>query len=217
MSLQYGAVASGLNKLVLAEHNVGGSSNGMIARGVLDRLDPIPQQKVYAFQQLKVYATYTEEGLVYIAIADEAYQTRGAIYLLRDLESMFLASFGETWREAADTELSFQETFSRTIDQKLKFWNDPRNDKFHEAKEKIKNTKQVLVEDIDHLIARGEKVEDMVERTALLETQAKTYKKEAKKTKAKMWCKQRKMCICGTIIAVVVVGALVAIIIGVAG
>jgi hypothetical protein len=58
MSLQYGAVASGLNNVMLAEHNLGGSNNGMIARGVLDRLEDIPQQKVFAFQQLRTVSVF---------------------------------------------------------------------------------------------------------------------------------------------------------------
>ncbi len=60
-------------------------------------------------------------------------------------------------------------------------------DKIHQAQEKLTETKQVLIEDIEKLIVRGDKIKDLDKKTAHLVVASGEFKKKAKKMNACCW------------------------------
>lgn len=65
-------------------------------------------------------------------------------------------------------------------------WNDPNSDQITVLNEKIDEVKGVMIENIDKLIDRGEKLEKLVDDTDKIAEDANTFKNTAKKVKNRM-------------------------------
>jgi len=62
-------------------------------------------------------------------------------------------------------------------------WNDPKSDKITLINEKIDDVKTQMIDNIDNIIARGEKLEKLSEQTNQLDQSALQFKKTARKVK----------------------------------
>jgi vesicle-associated membrane protein 7 len=65
-------------------------------------------------------------------------------------------------------------------------WNDPNSDQITVLNEKIDEVKGVMIDNIDKLIDRGEKLEKLVDDTDKLSEDADKFKSTAKKVKNRM-------------------------------
>ena len=78
--------------------------------------------------------------------------------------------------------------------------NDPRNTtyrstdrKIHEINEEIEHTKSNVMESIEKVLDRGERIELLVHKSDNLDTQARQFKSHSKKLKNRMIWKNVKM------------------------
>ena len=76
----------------------------------------------------------------------------------------------------------------------MDFFNDnPAADAFGKVKNQIEDVKGVMVENIEKVLARGEKIELLVDKTEALNQSAQKFKKASKSLKDAMWWKNVKM------------------------
>ena len=47
----------------------------------------------------------------------------------------------------------------------MKFYNDPASDKLRELQKNVKDVKEIMIENIDKILERGEKIDILVEKT----------------------------------------------------
>ena len=74
------------------------------------------------------------------------------------------------------------------------YFNDnPAADSFGKVKNQIEDVKGVMVENIEKVLARGEKIELLVDKTEALNASAKKFQKASKSLKDAMWWKNVKM------------------------
>lgn len=64
----------------------------------------------------------------------------------------------------------------------IKLYQNPDNDKFYKINKDLDATKDIVYNVIDDLLVRGEKLDDMIEKSNRLSEQTKLFYKEAKKT-----------------------------------
>ncbi len=64
----------------------------------------------------------------------------------------------------------------------VKYQNPDEADKFLRVRSALDDTKGVLVQTIDQLLERGEKLDDLLDKTKDLSDSSKRFYKEAKKT-----------------------------------
>jgi len=79
---------------------------------------------------------------------------------------------------------------------------------FDQLQNQVDEVRDVMTQNIDKILKRGDRLEDLVDKTTELETTAIQFNHTAKKVKRKMWWKNTKM----TLILVVVVVIIIAII-----
>jgi vesicle-associated membrane protein 7 len=75
------------------------------------------------------------------------------------------------------------------IKDKLDHFNDPSNDKINLLHTKIDDVKDVMIENIDKILERGEKLETLVESTDQLADGARQFRQGTRKVKNRMMCK----------------------------
>ena len=87
----------------------------------------------------------------------------------------------------------------------MEYYNhDPSADKIKTLKVNIDKTRDIMVENIDKVLARGEKIEILVNKTNYMSDSAVTLRKTAVKVKRYMWWKNFKITLIVVGIAIVI-------------
>jgi synaptobrevin family protein YKT6 len=126
-----------------------------------------------------VYCYVQSDGLGCIVIADKDYSARVAVTLAKDMVNGFKALHAASWR-ACKTEggLKFPK-----LEEALRDYQDPAKvDKILKLDKQLAETKDILHKTIDKVLERGERLDDLVDRSAALSNQSKLFYKQAKKT-----------------------------------
>lgn len=119
------------------------------------------------------------EGLGAIAICDKEYPARVAVAMLKEQLAGFKGEMGTRWRGATD-ELACKYA---PLEGALREYQEPAKvDKILKLDRQLTETKDILYKTIDAVLQRGEKLDDLVDKSAALSQQSKLFYKQAKKT-----------------------------------
>eukprot|EP00010_Vexillifera_abyssalis_P004730 CAMPEP_0201552874 /NCGR_PEP_ID=MMETSP0173_2-20130828/18927_1 /ASSEMBLY_ACC=CAM_ASM_000268 /TAXON_ID=218659 /ORGANISM="Vexillifera sp., Strain DIVA3 564/2" /LENGTH=119 /DNA_ID=CAMNT_0047963449 /DNA_START=318 /DNA_END=677 /DNA_ORIENTATION=+ len=78
----------------------------------------------------------------------------------------------------------FNEGFSRTLSERMEYYSsDPNADKLQSARAQIESTKEMMIDNIDKILGRGERIELLVARTETLNEHSFKFKEQSKKLK----------------------------------
>ena len=117
------------------------------------------------------------DGLGAIAICDKEYPARVAVTMLRELTAGFKAEHGVRWR-AATEECSCKYA---PLEAALREWQEPEKmDKIMRLDKQLTETKDILYKTIDAVLQRGEKLDDLVDKSAALSQQSKMFYKQVR-------------------------------------
>lgn len=59
----------------------------------------------------------------------------------------------------------------------MNYYNDPSSDKLRELQKNVKDVKEIMIENIDKILERGEKIDILVEKTETMAVQSTLLKK----------------------------------------
>ncbi|EKU21510.1 vesicle-associated membrane protein 7 [Nannochloropsis gaditana CCMP526] len=191
MAILYALVARG--KTVLAEFTSTSGNFPTVTRFLLARIEDkgVSQgsngessgQKMsiiydqHIFHYLVDGQGHASSPLIYLCMVDDAENKRRMAFLfLEEVQRRFMAAYGDT----AYTAIAFamNESFSPSLKSMMDFYNaDPSADNLQQLRTKIDDTKSVMVENIDQVLERGEKIELLVDKTDRLSQQAVQFKR----------------------------------------
>ena len=105
--------------------------------------------------------------------------------------------------QSSTSETAFQQ-FKIKVDNFITTWNDnPSNrSKMGQLREQLEETKQVVMEDLDLTMKRGQLLEDTKKRSESLKDQSYTMKKRSKDVKMKMCCRKYMYWIIGILVTI---------------
>merc|ERR1719231_301937 len=98
------------------------------------------------------------------------------------------------------------------MDQGVEYTENPENKKFQAAQEKIGSVKNVLIQNIEVILERHEKIEVLVDATDQLKETSGVFLEGAKRIKQRACCKNVKMWICISVVSVIILAALLLVI-----
>jgi len=203
-SILYALVARG-NNTVLAEYsteNYGGNFI-TVSRVILKKIPLNDSRMSYAYNR-HIFHYIVQDGFIYLCMTVETCQRRIAFGFLEDIKNRFMSAYGAQ----ATTAMAFSmnEDFSRVLANQMQhFSNDPSVDKIGLVKQQIDDTKQVMIQNIDKLLERGEKIELLVTKTQELQERSSQFNKSSKKLKYAMWWTNIKLWILLIFIVVVII------------
>jgi vesicle-associated membrane protein 7 len=92
---------------------------------------------------------------------------------------------------------SINDVFSPILRQRIEFYStNPTADNISRVQAQIETVKEVMVENIDRVLERGEKIELLVDKTDRLNQQAFKFERSSRTLKQEMLCKKyRNNCI----------------------
>jgi vesicle-associated membrane protein 7 len=70
------------------------------------------------------------------------------------------------------------------------FYSDPKNDKITKIRTDIAEVKEVMVDNIDKILERGDKIDNLVSKTENLEFESRRFESRSNDLKWKMWKKR---------------------------
>lgn len=138
---------------------------------------PPGQRQSVQNEEYFVHVFVRTDGLCGTITCDAEYPPRVAFTLLTKLLDDF-TTFAPNWRKESRNEAIMWPA----LEQDIIKYQDPANaDQLMRIQKNLDETRDILHNTIDNVLTRGEKLEDLVERSGELSAQSKLFYREAKR------------------------------------
>ena len=146
-----------------------------------------------------------ENGVCYLCMSDELNKHRIPYAFLQDVKDRFVAQYGAEEPLQAIA-FAMNEEFAPVIQERMDFYNSDEADKTIDnigaVKSQIEDVKSVMVQNIEKVLERGEKIELLVDKTDRLNQQAFRFESSSRNLRRAMYWRQMR-CYAGLGLAVV--------------
>lgn len=169
MGIVYALVSR--QKTVLAEYTATSGNFPTVTRMLLAKIPTSDGKMTYLYDDY-VFHYVVESGICYLCMSDEKNKHRGPYAVLQDIRERFLAQYGV---EAALKAIafSFNEEFSKVIRERMEYYNGGGSvDNIDNLRNQIEWVKDGMLQNIETVLERGEKIELLVDKTDRLNQQA---------------------------------------------
>eukprot|EP00761_Pharyngomonas_kirbyi_P012128 gb/GECH01012155.1/.p1 GENE.gb/GECH01012155.1/~~gb/GECH01012155.1/.p1 ORF type:complete len:209 (+),score=44.73 gb/GECH01012155.1/:1-627(+) len=146
-------------------------------------------QETYNFHYL------CNDGTLFFCVADADYPIRICYAFLSAVQEDFI---NNTTRN-----------FTKLLKEKIEYYNNPQNDKVSKVQSEINEVKDIMRDNIDRVLERGERLEDLSGRAEDLQRSSKMFVGTARKAKRKMCMRNFYI----TIILIIVILVILAVVI----
>ncbi|KAL7541575.1 hypothetical protein ACHAXR_011916 [Thalassiosira sp. AJA248-18] len=187
MTLVYALVSR--QKTVLAEHTATSATGNFptVTRVLLSKIPPVDGRMTYVYDEY-VFHYVVEGGICFLCMSDEHNKHRVPFAFLQELKDLFNSKYGLEVPQRAIA-FSLNEEFSKVIQDRMDYYNSAGSnvDSLSQVQNQIEDVKGVMVENIEKVLERGEKIELLVDKTDRLNQQAFQFKSSSKKLRQAMW------------------------------
>mmetsp|Transcript_19263 Transcript_19263/g.45040 ORF Transcript_19263/g.45040 Transcript_19263/m.45040 type:complete len:219 (-) Transcript_19263:216-872(-) len=208
MPLIYALVAR--ESVILAEYTSTSGNFTAVTRRILEKIPPKDSRMSYVYDR-HIFHIMVFDGITFLCMADEEFGRRIPFMFLDDVKSRFNATYGDRGRTALA--YAMNEDFSRVLMKQMEYYSsNPNADKLNRVKGDIDEVKSVMVQNIEKVLERGDRIELLVDRTESLNQHAVKFKKQSTQLKRAMWWKNAKLMgvlavVVGVIIFIVIASA----------
>ncbi|PVZ96705.1 hypothetical protein BB558_007369, partial [Smittium angustum] len=180
------------NKAVLAEYNATSTQYSQVVKTILERIPPNNSKLSYAYDR-NLYHYISENGVVFLCVAKEKFGRRIPFTFLHEIKSQFFSRFPsveELDTLPKNTILSFSEILSREMTH---YSRDLSADPIRQVQGEISQVKDIMVQNIERVLERGDRIDSLVDKTNNLNTAAFAFRKRSTALKRKLWWKNQKL------------------------
>jgi vesicle-associated membrane protein 7 len=165
-----------------------------VTRLLLAKIPSTDGKMTYVYDDY-VFHYVVENSICYLCMSDEKNKHRIPFAFLQDLKQLFLTRYGLDIPQRAIA-FSMNEDFSPTIQQRMDYFNSDEADRgidnIGAVKSQIDEVRDVMVQNIEKVLERGEKIELLVDKTDRLNQQAFRFESSSRALrKAMYWKKMR--------------------------
>ena len=154
-----------------------------------------------------LYHCVVDNGIIYLCAAKPDFGKQQPYNFLAEVKRKFQG--GTTAMRAVTAgNHDLDSEFNMVLAQDMERYS--RSDNVSKLRSQVDEVKDVMTQNIERVLERGEKLDDLVDKTEDLEASAATFQKTAKRIRKKFWWKNTKM-----MIILISVGVVIVIIIGV--
>lgn len=138
---------------------------------------PLQRRQSVEHEEYMVHC-YNKNGLLGLAFVDRAYPLRGAFSVINKILEEYERQAGSSW---SNTTTDNKETVPWLQEALLKYQDPSEADKLTKIQRDLDETKIILHKTIDSVLARGEKLDSLVEKSTDLSMASQVFYKQAKK------------------------------------
>lgn len=118
----------------------------------------------YSYENKYIFHYHNENNFTFLCMTDSNFNNRTAYSFLYDIKDRFFQKFGKDAENAIG--LSANREFSDIIKNRIHYYNtNPTADRLKTVRANIDRTKDIMIENIDKVLQRGEKIEILVNKT----------------------------------------------------
>eukprot|EP00591_Stephanopyxis_turris_P007794 CAMPEP_0195522298 /NCGR_PEP_ID=MMETSP0794_2-20130614/20311_1 /TAXON_ID=515487 /ORGANISM="Stephanopyxis turris, Strain CCMP 815" /LENGTH=158 /DNA_ID=CAMNT_0040652019 /DNA_START=346 /DNA_END=822 /DNA_ORIENTATION=+ len=124
-------------------------------------------------------------------MSDEPNKHRIPFAFLNDIQSRFMEKYGFSHPQTAIA-FSMNEEFSPVIQDRMNYYNSGHAnvDKIDQVQNQLEEVKGVMVQNIEKVLERGEKIELLVDKTDRLNQQAFKFENSSRTLRRTIWWKK---------------------------
>uniref|UniRef100_H3HDS6 Bromo domain-containing protein n=1 Tax=Phytophthora ramorum TaxID=164328 RepID=H3HDS6_PHYRM len=162
-------------KTVLAEYTATSGNFPTVTRVLLAKIPVADGRMSYVYDR-HIFHYIVERGVTFLCMADDDLKRRVPFLFLEDMKNGFQAMYGE--RALTAIAFAMNDQFQHEIRRLLDYYNaNPDADSLSRVKQQIDDVKDIMVQNIDKVLDRGEKFELLVDRTDKLSRQSVKFER----------------------------------------
>ncbi|ETW75202.1 hypothetical protein HETIRDRAFT_56470, partial [Heterobasidion irregulare TC 32-1] len=195
---------------ILAEHQAGKRDFSQATQTILSKIPPNNSKLTYVWEQY-LFHYISDGGFVYLVMADDSAGRRMPFTFLGDLQRKFASSPSSSSLDSDSVHLSLQSSFGPTISQLMYTYNtNPPTDELARAQSELAQVKDIMVQNVEQILSRGERIELLVDKTDTMASQATAFRRGARTVRRQMWWKNKRVVALGVLVALVILYLIVA-------
>ncbi|GAA93788.1 uncharacterized protein L969DRAFT_43102 [Mixia osmundae IAM 14324] len=177
--------------VILAEHSTDQGRSSSAASLVLSKIPPNDSKLTYAADDV-LFHYIKQNHVVCLVMAGETLGRKLPFAFLTELHKRFTAAYS---REEIESAASHgMHNWSSSIEKLMQQYADGEaNDPYKQAQADIADVKKIMVQNVEQILSRGERIELLVDKTDAMSTQARAFRKRSQALRRKMWWKNTKL------------------------
>lgn len=158
---------------------------------ILEKLNS--QKKFTLMADGHTFNYLADDGYVYLVVADEAYGRQIPFACLERVKDEFKSQYGDRARDAIAHALD--RSFGPRIKAQMEYCaNNPDElSKVSRVQAQVSEVKNIMMDNIEKVLDRGEKIELLVDKTENLRFQADNFHRTGRQLRQRMWWNKLKM------------------------
>ncbi|RDY08641.1 Vesicle-associated membrane protein 713 [Mucuna pruriens] len=190
MGILYALVGRG--SVVLAEFSGTTTNASAIARQILEKIPGNNDTHVSYSQDRYIFHVKRTDGLTVLCMADDTAGRRIPFAFLEDIHQKFVRTYGRAVHSAQP--YGMNDEFSRVLSQQMEYYSsDPNADRINRLKGEMSQVRNVMIENIDKVLERGDRLELLVDKTANMQGNTFRFRKQARRFRSTVWWRNVKL------------------------
>ncbi|VWU49101.1 SNARE protein, putative [Hepatocystis sp. ex Piliocolobus tephrosceles] len=189
MSIIYGLVAR--EKNVLAEYTEFGGNFSNISRLLLEIIPPHSSRKSYIYDDY-VFHQLIKNGITFMAMSDKELGFLTPYAFLEEISKTFFKKFHYTPDLIT---LSLDDEFKPILKENMRIFNNYESSEVHNLKKRISNIQNIIIENIEKILERKEKIDILVNKSERLYQENISFRRQAIRLNFFMWLENNKLLI----------------------
>ena len=203
-SIIYTLIGNESSPTPLAEISLAGGNFHLMAIKLLDKCKgEVNISRSYAYEQEYMFHYHNKDGLSVLCMANASYSNRLAYEFLFKIRDKIFEEYGKEFNQAIG--FSLKKHFIEEVKQIMQNYNIKKEDKIAVVQKNIDEVKNIMIQNIDKILERGDKIEILVTKTDELQSNAVVFNKTAKKVKMHFLCKNLRLTILVSLILLAVI------------
>ncbi|XP_070545423.1 vesicle-associated membrane protein 7-like [Ptychodera flava] len=215
MTILYCCLARG--PTILAEHTISSTSFQDLANSMLKNIPTKENKKTTYTSDNYLFHVIVENGIIYMCATEKKFPRAQAFRYLQEIVRHIShdTEVGPQVQFAGSHEL--EGSVNHVMATEMEKYSHVKQDSVTVLQSQVDEVKDVMTQNIDKVLERGDKIDTLISKTEDLEANAQTFQKTAKRVKNQMWWKNTRNMIILVIVVLVVITVLVLIILGATG
>lgn len=142
-----------------------------------------------------VFHYMVKEGVTFLCFATKEHKTAVCFAFLDEISKRFKATYDQSQIDNALAYSPQFEEFARVVEQEMSRFGHMKfaDNKIAEVNEKVEATKNVMKENVQKVIERGDNIETLIEKTDILVQRSDSFRVNTKTLERTMWWKNVKI------------------------
>lgn len=188
---------------ILAKYAQCAGNFSEVTEQIMSKISPEQPRLTYSHGSYLFHYVY-EDQILYLCITDDEFDRSRAFIFLNEVKKKFQNAYGS--RALTALPYAMNNEFSRVLASQMKHFSESQDvDKIMRAQGALDELKEIMVQNIDSVANRGEKLELLVDKTENLNASSVTFKKTSRNLARSMCLKNVKITIITVLVCVIVI------------